>query len=111
MLQNATSVPSRETEKDWSKSLFYSHTMRRIFGAETPFEQYGLYASFIGGMFIASRGIFRSYHALKASEFAPDSEDRENRLCQNIRSSSSNQRYSGWFFTSNLLYLLYSSEA
>jgi hypothetical protein len=50
--------------------------MRRIFGAETPFEQYGLYTSITGGMFVAFRSLFRSYHAIKAVEFAPKTDDR-----------------------------------
>ncbi len=73
ILQNAASIPP---EKDWSKSLFYSHTVRCVFGAETPFDQYGLYISAAGGMFLVLRSLFRSYHALKAVEFAPKTEDR-----------------------------------
>ena len=39
----------------------------------TPFEQYG---SIIGGVYLMSRSLFRSYHAVKAIEFPPDSQER-----------------------------------
>ena len=45
-------------------------------GAETPFEQYGVYASTTGGLFLALRSLFRSHHALKAIQFAPNTEER-----------------------------------
>ena len=57
-------------------SPLYSKTVQKLTGATTPFEQYGLYGSIIGGVFLISRSLFRSYHALKAIEFPPESEDR-----------------------------------
>ncbi len=76
IIQAAASVPQPEPEKDWSKSFLYSHSIRRMFGAETPFEQYGLYASITGGTLIIIRSVFRSHHAMKAVEFAPRTDDR-----------------------------------
>jgi hypothetical protein len=72
----AASIPPPVPEVDWSKSPLYSKTVQKLTGATTPFEQYGLYASIIGGVFLISRSLFRSYHALKAIEFPPESEDR-----------------------------------
>ena len=76
ILQAAASIPPPVPEMDWSKSLFYSKTLQKLTGATTPFEQYGLYGSIIGGVFLISRSLFRSYHALKAIKFPPESEER-----------------------------------
>ena len=76
ILQAAASIPPPVEEKDWSKSLFYSNTVQKLIGANTPFEQYGLYGSSIGGVYLMSRSLFRSYHAVKAIEFPPDSQER-----------------------------------
>jgi len=76
LLQAAASIPPPVPEKDWSKSPLYSKTVQKLTGATTPFEQYGLYGSIIGGVYLISRSLFRSYHALKAIEFPPESEDR-----------------------------------
>ena len=61
---------------DWSRSPLYSKTVQKLTGATTPFEQYGLYGSIIGGVFLISRSLFRSYHVVKAIEFPPGSEER-----------------------------------
>ena len=76
ILQAAASIPPPVPEKDWSKFSLYSKTVQKLTGATTPFEQYGLYGSIIGGVYLISRSLFRSYHALKAIEFPPSSEDR-----------------------------------
>lgn len=76
ILQAAASIPPPVPEKDWSKSPLYSKTVQKLTGATTPFEQYGLYGSIIGGVFLISRSLFRSYHVVKAIEFPPGSEDR-----------------------------------
>ncbi len=76
ILQAAASIPPPVPEKDWSNSLFYSKTVQNLIGANTPFEQYGLYGSMIGGVYLISRSLFRSYHAVKAIEFPVDSQER-----------------------------------
>jgi len=76
ILQAAASIPPPVPEKDWSKSPLYSKTVQKLTGATTPFEQYGLYGSIIGGVYLISRSLFRSYHAMKAIDFPPDSQDR-----------------------------------
>jgi hypothetical protein len=76
ILQAAASIPPPVEEKDWSKSPLYSKTVQKLTGATTPFEQYGLYGSIIGGVYLISRSLFRSYHAMKAIDFPPDSQER-----------------------------------
>ena len=76
ILQAAASIPPPVPEKDWSKSLLYSKTVQKLTGATTPFEQYGLYGSIIGGVYLISRSLFRSYHAMKAIEFPVESDER-----------------------------------
>jgi hypothetical protein len=77
VIQAASSVPRPiVVEKDWSKYLFYSQTLRKIVNAQTPFEQYNLYMYFTVGMYLGLRSIFRSHHALKAVKFAPGTDDR-----------------------------------
>jgi hypothetical protein len=76
ILQAAASIPPPVPEKDWSKSPLYSKTVQKLTGATTPFEQYGMYGSIIGGGYLISRSLFRSYHAMKAIDFPPESQAR-----------------------------------
>lgn len=42
--------------------LLYSKTLRKVIGAETPFDQYGFYVSTIGGAAYLTRKFYHAHH-------------------------------------------------
>ena len=67
VLRAAASVPKPEPEKDWSNSLFYSHTLKS-WKYDYPADQMGFYVTTLTGVGILSRALWRSWNIKKAAE-------------------------------------------
>jgi hypothetical protein len=67
ILQAAASIPPPVEEKDWSKSPFYSHTLKS-WNFDYPVDQMGLYVTTLTGFGIMSKAIWRSWNIKKAAE-------------------------------------------
>jgi hypothetical protein len=65
ILQNEAS--SARKEKDWTKSPFYSHTLKS-FNFDYPLDQIGFYLTSLTGIGIISKSIWRSWNIKKAVE-------------------------------------------
>jgi hypothetical protein len=67
ILQAAASIPPPVPEKDWSKSPFYSHTLKS-WNFDYPADQMGFYVTTFTGIGIVSKAIWRSWNIKKAAE-------------------------------------------
>jgi hypothetical protein len=67
ILQAAASIPPPVPEKDWSKSPFYSHTLRS-WNFDYPPDQMGFYLFTLTGIGIVSKAFWRSWNIKKAAE-------------------------------------------
>ena len=65
ILQAAASIPPPVPEKDWSKSPFYSHTLKS-WSFDYPVDQMGFYVTILTGIGIVSKALWRSYNIRKA---------------------------------------------
>ena len=65
ILQVAASIPPPVPEKDWSKSPFYSHTLRS-WNFDYPVDQMGFYVTTLTGFGIVSKALWRSWNIRKA---------------------------------------------
>ena len=65
ILQAAASIPPPVPEKDWSKSPFYSHTLKS-WNFDYPVDQMGFYVTTLTGIGIVSKALWRSYNIRKA---------------------------------------------
>ena len=63
-------------ETDWSSAFLYSQRVKAWTGAAVPYEQWGVYASMLGGALYCGNAYSKAYHVKKAAEAAPDSEAR-----------------------------------
>ena len=67
ILQAAASIPPPVPEKDWSKSPFYSHTLKS-WNFDYPVDQMGFYVTTLTGVGIVSKALWRSWNIKKAAE-------------------------------------------
>jgi hypothetical protein len=67
ILQAAASIPPPVPEKDWSKSPFYSHTLKS-WNFDYPVDQMGFYVTTLTGIGIVSKALWRSWNIKKAAE-------------------------------------------
>ena len=67
VLQAAASIPPPVPKKDWSNSLFYSHTLRS-WNFDYPPDQMGFYVTTLTGIGIVSKALWRSWNIKKAAE-------------------------------------------
>jgi hypothetical protein len=67
ILQAAASIPPLLPEKDWSKSPFYSHTLKS-WNFDYPVDQMGFYVTTLTGIGIVSKALWRSWNIKKAAE-------------------------------------------
>ena len=67
ILQAAASIPPPVPEKDWSKSPFYSHTLKS-WNFDYPVDQMGFYVITLTGIGIVSKALWRSWNIKKAAE-------------------------------------------
>ena len=67
ILQAAASIPPPVLKKDWSKSPFYSHTLRS-WNYDYPPDQMGFYVTTLTGIGIVSKAFWRSWNIKKAAE-------------------------------------------
>jgi hypothetical protein len=67
ILQAAASIPPPVPEKDWSKSPFYSHTLK-AWNFDYPVDQMGFYLTTLTGVGIVSKALWRSWNIKKAAE-------------------------------------------
>ena len=67
ILQAAASIPPPVPEKDWSKSSFYSHTLKS-WNFDYPVDQMGFYVTTLTGIGIVSKTLWRSWNIKKAAE-------------------------------------------
>ena len=67
ILQAAASVPPPAPEKDWSKSPFFSHTLKS-WNFDYPVDQMGFYVTTLTGIGIVSKALWRSWNIKKAAE-------------------------------------------
>ena len=61
ILQAAASIPPPVPEKDWSKSPFYSHTLKS-WNFDYPVDQMGFYVTTLTGIGIVSKALWRSWN-------------------------------------------------
>jgi hypothetical protein len=67
ILQAAASIPPPVPEKNWSKSRFYSHTLKS-WNYDYPVDQMGFYVTTLTGIGIVSKALWRSWNIKKAAE-------------------------------------------
>ena len=67
ILQAAASIPPPVPEKDWSKSPFFSHTLKS-WNFDYPVDQMGFYVTTLTGVGIVSKALWRSWNIKKAAE-------------------------------------------
>jgi hypothetical protein len=67
ILQAAASIPPPVLKKDWSKSPFYSHTLRS-WNYDYPPDQMGFYVTTLTVIGIVSKAFWRSWNIKKAAE-------------------------------------------
>ena len=67
ILQAAASIPPPVLEKDWSKSPFYSHTLKS-WNYDYPVDQMFLYVTTLTGIGILSKALWRSWNIKKSAE-------------------------------------------
>jgi hypothetical protein len=67
VLQAAASVPPPVPETDWTKSPFYSHTLKS-WNYDYPVDQMGFYLTSVTGIGLVSKALWRSWNIKKAGE-------------------------------------------
>jgi hypothetical protein len=67
ILQAAAATPPPLPEKDWSKSPFYSHTLKSL-NFDYPVDQMGFYVTMLTGIGMVSKTLWRSWNTKKAAE-------------------------------------------
>ncbi len=67
IIQAAASIPPPVLKKDWTKSPFYSHTLRS-WNYDYPPDQMGFYVTTLTGIGIVSKAFWRSWNIKKAAE-------------------------------------------
>ena len=67
ILQTAASLPPPVPEFDWSKSPFYSHTLRS-YKFDYPVDQMGFYITTLTSITLVSKALWRSWNIKKAAE-------------------------------------------
>jgi hypothetical protein len=76
ILQAAASIPLLLPETDWSKSPFFSHTLKsRNF--DYPVDQMGFYVTTLIGFGIVSKAFWRSWNIKKAAEMLDNGVESE----------------------------------
>ena len=76
-LQRATDSQRATSEKvDWSSGLLFSSRVKAWTGAAVPYEQWGIYASILGGSIYCANAYSKAYHVMKAAEHPPNSDAR-----------------------------------
>ena len=76
ILQAAASIPPPVPEKDWSKSPFYSHTLKSWY-FDYPADQMGFYVTTLTGFGIVSKALWRSWNIKKAAEMLDNGVESE----------------------------------
>jgi len=76
ILQAAASIPPPVPEKDWSKSPFYSHTLKS-WNFDYPVDQMGFYVTTLTGFGIVSKALWRSWNIKKAAEMLDNGVESE----------------------------------
>ena len=76
ILQAAASIPPPVPEKDWSKSPFYSHTLKS-WNFDYPVDQMGFYVTTLTGIGIVSKALWRSWNIKKAAEMLDNGVESE----------------------------------
>ncbi|KAL3774005.1 hypothetical protein ACHAW5_004855 [Stephanodiscus triporus] len=76
ILQAAASIPPPVPEKDWSKSPFYSHTLKS-WNFDYPVDQMGFYVTTLTGTGIVSKALWRSWNIKKAAEMLDNGVESE----------------------------------
>ena len=76
ILQNAASFLPPVEEKDWSKSPFYSHTLKS-WNFDYPVDQMGFYVTTLTGIGIVSKALWRSWNIKKAAEMLDNGVESE----------------------------------
>ncbi len=74
ILQAAASIPPPVPEKDWSKSLFYSRTLKS-WNYDYPADQMGFYVTTLTGIGVMSKALWRSWNIKKAAEIFKEGVD------------------------------------
>ena len=67
ILQNAALIPPPVPDKDWTKSPFYSHTLKS-WNYSYPADQMGFYVTTLTGVGLVSKALWRSWNIKKAAE-------------------------------------------
>ena len=86
ILQAAASIPPPVPEKDWSKSPFYSHTLRS-WNFDYPVDQMGFYVTAGTGIGIVTKALWRSWNIKKASELLKQGDEESGLLSVHRRLS------------------------
>jgi hypothetical protein len=76
ILQASASIPPPIPEKDWSKSPFYSHTLKS-WNFDYPVDQMGFYVTTLTGFGIVSKALWRSWNIKKAAEMLKKGDESE----------------------------------
>ena len=76
ILQAAASIPPPVPEKYWSKSPFYSHTLKS-WKFDYPVDQMGFYVTTLTGIGIVSKALWRSWNIKKAAEMLDNGVESE----------------------------------
>lgn len=67
---------STSEEVDWSSGFLFSSRVKAWTGAAVPYEQWGIYASILGGSIYFANAYSKAYHVMRAAEAPPGSEAR-----------------------------------
>lgn len=76
ILQAAASIPPPVPEMDWSKSPFYSDTLKS-WNFDYPVDQMGFYVTTLTGIGIVSNALWRSWNIKKAAEMLDNGAESE----------------------------------
>ena len=74
ILQAAASIPPPVPEKDWSKSPFYSETLKS-WNFDYPVDQMGIYVTTLTSIGIVSKALWKSWNIKKAAEIFKEGVD------------------------------------
>jgi hypothetical protein len=83
------SIPPPVPEKDWSKSPFYSHTLRS-WNFDYPVDQMGFYVTAGTGIGIVTKALWRSWNIKKAAELLQQGDEESELLSVHRRLSGLN---------------------
>ncbi len=76
ILQAAASIPPPVPEKDWTKSPFYSHTLKS-WNLDYPVDQMGFYVTTLTAIGVLSKGLWRSWNMKKGAELLANGVESE----------------------------------